>query len=88
MSGHDARAVRARDGWQRWSAQCPCGWTRQAFGKEDAERAATIHRSVMRALSIVETEVICECYDPMTMEYAGEGPCPRCRIREHLRDAS
>jgi len=84
MSGHEASAVRRRAGQSLWWAHCGCGWTAPAASKQDAEHRALIHTNVKKAIAIVEASITCDCYDPASMEYYGEGPCPRCRLRDVL----
>lgn len=76
--------MRARDGWVRWSVQCPCGWNSKAVDKLDADRRALIHNSIKRALALVEAEVTEACYDPETCEYGPDYPCLRCELRQLL----
>lgn len=68
---HDAHVHRSRDGWQRWHADCLCGWRWTGVGgKQDAERAARAHDGGRLEHT---------CYDPVTMEYNPDpGPCPAC----------
>lgn len=84
MTAHEARAVRTGGSWLLWSAQCPCGWTSQAFGKQDAETRALIHRNVKEAIAVIEAESTCGCYDPETCEWDDGGPCFRCHSRQLL----
>lgn len=84
MSGHEAKAVRAGDGWQRWSAACTCGWKSQAIGKQDAEHRAVIHENVKAAIALVEADIQCDCYECESMEFYGDGPCVRCELRQLL----
>ena len=81
---HQARAVRAGDGWVRWSVACNCGWRAPAVDKLDAERRADTHNNVRRALSLVEAWVTEECYDREAMEYNADYPCTRCELRQLL----
>lgn len=81
MTAHEARAIRTRDQWRLWSAACPCGWSSQALGKQDAEQRAFIHQSVKEALAVIEAEVPEACYDEVGMEYGPEYPCLRCTLR-------
>ena len=84
MTAHEARAVRRRAGQSLWWAHCPCGWEAPAASKQDAETRALIHANVKRALALVESDVQCECYDGLIMEYGPEYPCLRCELRQLL----
>lgn len=85
---HQPVAVRARDGWARWSAGCGCGWRAAANSREDAEQRAREHGALTAALAIVETELPETCYHAESMEYGPDYPCTRCKLRETLGGAA
>lgn len=75
--GHNAQAVRAKDGWHRWDGVCldGCGVLtdidkKRAQSKEGAEFLADEH----------QRRTTCHCYDEVTMEWSPEAPCGQfCR---------
>lgn len=88
MSGHEAVAVRRGDGWARWFASCPCGWTENGSSKQDAEASAKKHlrentptADVLAAVLEIAKEMRCQCYQFDTMDY-GPTACDRCRLLE------
>ncbi len=89
MSGHEAVAVRRPDGWSRWFASCPCGYTENGSSKQEAEALAARHQrdnatvgEVLAQVRSVAERLRCTCYDVDEMEYDPDGPCPKCALLE------
>lgn len=86
---HNARAVRMRGpgGVGRgFAAECDCKWRSGASSMADAAHRAAEHNVCSQPLLAfallydLHHDLICECYDPASMEYGGDEPCTRCRI--------
>lgn len=66
MTAHQARAVRAKDGWARWSAVCPQGCRlERAESKEGAEFIADEHIR----------KTTCHCRSVEHVEVSPDAPC-------------
>lgn len=86
---HKPQPTRKQDGWNRWSAACPCGWTAQAHSREDALDRCREHDQLTRVAVLASEALYCECYEPVSMEFAPEKYwCARCRILDALGVAS